>query len=197
MPSAIERSASFGGGPCRQAAAYGMGWRVIEDCDLGRVVTHGGGYPGYGTIVTLLPDKGVGMFAFANRTYHSPQPAVWRALLALEKAGAIPDRAEPVSPGLAQAYEVARTIWQRGSVDGAPLANNFLLDRGADRWRAQIAAVKRNVGTCPGTEPIEPISAMEGVFTWTCQKGRLRGRVQRAPTPEVTIQALSYVVATP
>jgi len=197
MPAGRMRNPSFGGAPCRQASTYAMGWIVIDDCDLGRVVTHSGGYPGYGSIVYLLPDKGVGIFAFSNRTYSAPAPAAWRALMALNSAGALPGRPEPVSPGLAQAYDAARAIWTRGDVTGAPLANNFLLDRDAERWKAEIARVKRDVGACTGTEAIEPISAMEGFFTWVCEKGRVRGRVQRAPTPEVTIQALSYTVATP
>jgi hypothetical protein len=42
-----------------------------------------------------------------------------------------------------------------------------------------------------------PTSAMEGRFTWTCAHGRLSGRVQRAPTPAVTIQALQFAPAAP
>lgn len=191
------RAASFGGAPCRQASAYAMAWTVIDDCDLGRVVTHSGGYPGYGSIVYLLPDKGVGIFAFSNRTYSAPAAAAWRTLMALNSAGALEGRPEPVSSGLAQAYDAARAIWRRGEVTGAPLADNFLLDRDAERWKAEIARVKRDVGACAGTEEIAPISAMEGMFTWVCDKGRVRGRVQRAPTRDVTIQALSFTVATP
>jgi CubicO group peptidase (beta-lactamase class C family) len=197
MVSGRMRSSSFGGTACRQAAAYGMGWTELDDCDLGRVVTHSGGYPGYGSIVYLLPEKGVGIFAFSNRTYSAPSAGAWRALMALNAAGALPGRQTPVSPGLAQAYDVTRSIWTRGNVVDAPLANNFLLDRDAERWKAEIARVKRDVGQCAGAEDIAPVSAMEGTFTWVCEKGRVRGRVQRAPTPEVTIQALSYTVATP
>ena len=197
MPASRMRATSYGGAACRQASTYAMGWIVIDDCDLGRVVTHSGGYPGYGSIVYLLPDRGVGIFAFSNRTYSAPASAAWRALMALNSAGALPGRAEPVSAGLAQAYGMARAIWQRGDVTGAPLANNFLLDRDAERWKAEIARVKRDVGACALTEEIEPVSAMEGLFTWVCEKGRVRGRVQRAPTTGVTIQALSYAVAQP
>lgn len=197
MPSGQMRPASFGGAACRQASTYAMGWSVIADCDLGRVVTHSGGYPGYGSIVYLLPDKGVGIFAFSNRTYSAPSSAAWRALMALHSAGALQSRPEPVSTGLALAYDVARGIWRRGEVSGAPLADNFLLDRDAERWKAEIARIKRDVGDCAGTEEIAPISAMEGTFTWVCEKGRVRGRVQRAPTREVAIQALGYTVATP
>ena len=197
MPRGADRPASVGGAPCRQAVTYAMGWSVVEDCDLGRVVTHSGGYPGYGSIVYLLPDKGVGIFAFSNRTYNSGAVAAQRALLALEKAGALPARTLSVSPGLAEAYAAAKAVWARGDVTGAPLADNFLMDRDAERWKAEIARVKRDVGACAATEEIAPISAMEGNFTWSCATGKLRGRVQRAPTPEVTIQALSYAVATP
>ena len=197
MVAGRMRAASYGGAPCRQASAYAMAWSVIDDCDLGRVVTHSGGYPGYGSIVYMLPDKGVGIFAFSNRTYSAPSAAAWRALMALNAGGALAGYAEPVSPGLTQAYDVARSIWRRGDVTGAPLANNFLLDRDADRWKAEIERVKRDVGECAGTEEIAPISAMEGTFTWSCEKGRVRGRVQRAPTTDVTIQALGYTVATP
>ena len=42
----------------RQAATYGMGLWVAVDCDLGLTLSHGGGYPGYGSHVLLLPDHG-------------------------------------------------------------------------------------------------------------------------------------------
>ncbi len=47
------------------------------------------------------------------------------------------------------------------------------------------------------TEAIKPISAMEGRFTWACSTGRVQGRVQRAPTGAVTIQALEFGLAQP
>lgn len=197
MPRGVMRNPSYGGAPCRQAATYGMAWQVIDDCDLGRVVTHTGGYPGYGSVVLLLPDKGIGLFAFGSRTYNGASPAAWRALLALQAAGVLEERGVPVSPGLAQAYDAARAIWAKGDVEGAPIAMNVLMDRDAGRWKAELAGLKQQLGNCAGSEPIGPISAMEGFFTWTCEKGRLKGRVQRAPTQEVTIQALSYTVAQP
>ena len=68
---------------CPQAQAYGMGFRVAQDCDLGLTLAHGGGYPGYGSYLLLLPDYGVGIFAFANRTYAGPSPPVWQVAAAL------------------------------------------------------------------------------------------------------------------
>lgn len=186
-----------GGAPCRRASAYAMGWSVIDDCDLGRVVAHSGGYPGYGSYVMLLPDKGIGIFGFASRTYQGPSVPVLRTALALKAAGALGGGDAPISAGLAQAYDAARAVWRQGRISAAPLANNMLMDHDAAAWAVMIAKVKAEVGTCAATEPVTPISAMEGSFRWTCSHGRVSGRVQRAPTPTVTLQALDYAADAP
>src|SRR3546814_5152685 len=64
-----------------------MGWRVAQDCDLGLTLAHGGGYPGYGSHVMLMPDHGVGVFALANRTYAGPSAPAWDTAVAMDKAG--------------------------------------------------------------------------------------------------------------
>jgi len=191
------RNPDAGGAPCRQAVAYGMGWRVADDCDLGHVVSHSGGFPGYGSNVLLLPDKSVGIFAFASKTYATASLPVLRAALALAKAGALQDRPLPVAPGLATAYAAARAVWRTGDIAAAPLAGNMLLDHEAGKWAAMIHAAQAEVGDCPVTEPVQPVSAMEGHFTWACSHGRIDGRVQRAPTPTVMLQALDFAAAMP
>lgn len=189
-----ERPAVLGA-PCRMPVAYAKGWSVFEDCDLGRYVQHGGGYPGYGSTVILMPDAGVGIFAFANRTYAGPALPATQALLALRKAGLVSARPLPVSEGLATAYGFAKAAWVAGDAEKAPLAVNVLLDRDAARRRADIAALKDKVGACTMGEPIVPISAMEGTFTWSCATGKVAGRVQRSPEPELRVQALSFNAA--
>ncbi|MFD1788798.1 serine hydrolase domain-containing protein [Sphingomonas floccifaciens] len=182
------------GAPCRQASAYGMGWRVIDDCDMGRVVTHSGGYPGYGSNVALLPDAGVGVFVFSARTYTGGALPMWKTLMALRDAGLATPRTVPVSEGLAAAYAAAKTAWTAGDATVAPLANNVLLDRDAARRAREIADAKAQVGTCTMAEAIRPISAMEGTFTWHCERGHIAGRVQRAPTPALSLQVIDFRV---
>lgn len=196
LASGTLRAPAIGGTACRQAVAYGFAWRVLDDCDLGRVVTHTGGYPGYGSVVVLLPEKGVGIYAFSSRTYGAPSIPAFKALLALQQAGAIPDRTVPVSDGLAKAYLAAKRVYSKGDITLAPQAMNMPMDKDAAHWKAELAATRSAVGACQMEEGIEPISAMEGFFHWTCEHGRINGRVQRAPTPELSIQALSYQVAT-
>ena len=194
---AATRNPAIGAAPCRQARAYAMGWWATDDCDLGRVVAHSGGYPGYGSYVMLLPDKGIGLFAFSSKTYGGASVPVFRAALALNKAGALRDRVVAVSPGLASAYDSARAVWRSRDIASAPLANNMLMDRDTAAWNGMIGAVQTEVGTCPATEPITPVSAMEGRFSWACTHGRVEGRVQRAPTVAVTLQALEFTSARP
>lgn len=180
------------GGTCRTAGAYAKGWRVEEDCDFGRLVTHSGGYPGYGSLLVLLPDSGIGVFAFANRTYAGPRPVVNSALAALKAGGWLTPRALPVSDGLTAAYDAAKAAWAKGDPAAAPLAVNVPLDRSIDRRKREIAELKGDAGKCDTRAPIKPISAMEGVFEWTCERGKIVGRVQRAPTPQLSLQVLDF-----
>jgi CubicO group peptidase (beta-lactamase class C family) len=74
-----ERRADAGP-PCAQAVAYAMGFRMISDCDVGEYMTHTGGYPGYGSVLMMLPESGIGVFAFANRTYSAPIVPAYSAM---------------------------------------------------------------------------------------------------------------------
>jgi CubicO group peptidase (beta-lactamase class C family) len=179
---------------CPQAAAYGMGFRVAQDCDLGLTLAHGGGYPGYGSYLLLLPERGVAIFAFANRTYAGPSPPVWAAAMELHRAGLLPARAQPVSDALALMYHFAGDIWQRGNLDGAQgrLAMNFLMDRSADNWARELARLKAQAGECETDAPIAPTGILSGRFAWTCARGRLEGQILLAPTVPPTIQALRF-----
>jgi CubicO group peptidase (beta-lactamase class C family) len=195
--TAVDRSPAISGTSCRQARTYAMGWYAMDDCDLGRVVQHSGGYPGYGSNVILLPDKGVGLFAFSSKTYGAAGLPLFRVALALQKAGLLVGRTIPVSPGLSDAYAAAKAVWRSGDITAAPLADNVLMDHDVKAWAKMVADEKAKVGDCAGTEAIRPISLMEGKFSWTCTHGRLEGRVQRAPVPKVSIQALEFKEGVP
>jgi serine-type D-Ala-D-Ala carboxypeptidase/endopeptidase len=180
------------GPPCRQSSAYAGGLNVIDDCDLGRVLTHSGGYPGYGSNMLLLPDAGAGIFVFNNRTYAGSGLAQFKAMLTLRRAGAIPDRTIPVSSGLAKAYALAKTVWISGDPAQAPLAGNVAMDRDLARRAKDIVELKTKVGACAMSEPVVPVSAMEGTFAWACAGGKVSGRVQRAPLAAMQLQVIDF-----
>jgi hypothetical protein len=169
-----------------------MGLIQAEDPELGNTLSHGGGYPGYGSHMLLLTDHDIGIFVFSNRTYNGGSGAAWDAAVALLKAGLLKGRTQPVSPPLAAAYSRAASVWKAGTINPARdlLAMNFLMDRSPENWAKELARLKAEVGACDTGAAIGPTGALTGRFVWKCEKGDLRGEILLAPTNPAAIQAL-------
>ncbi len=191
FPRLRDRAARTGASVSRQSATYGMGMQVAIDDDLGFTVSHGGGYPGYGSHVLLLPDRGIGIFAFANRTYAGPSVAVWDAAVALNRAGLLgKERELQISAELETAYRLAGAMYNAGDVAVArkQLAMNFLLDREAEAWSRELAKLKADVGACDTAAPVTATGVLSGDFTWRCDHGRIKGSLTLSPTRPTLIQ---------
>ncbi|MEY4173875.1 MAG: hypothetical protein RI900_1040, partial [Actinomycetota bacterium] len=81
-------------------AGYGFGLNLRDDADLGMVVAHSGGLPGYGTNMRWLKGRGVATIALANTTY-APMGAVTLQMLAeLHREGLLPTRPTLTAPEL-------------------------------------------------------------------------------------------------
>lgn len=182
------------GPPCAQAVAYAMGFRMISDCDVGEYMTHTGGYPGYGSVLILLPESGIGVFAFANRTYGAPVAPAYGAIKALKDAGLAPARAIPITPAVARAHADAANIWAAADIMAARpnLAMNMLLDRGAPEWRLLITRLKAELGACTPSAAPTPTGRLTASFIWPCERGTLKGSFMLAPTNPPTIQQLRF-----
>jgi hypothetical protein len=176
-----------------------MGLIAAPDCELGLTLSHGGGYPGYGSHMLLLPDHGVGIFVFTNRTYTGASGTAWDAAVALHKAGLLVGRTPAVSQSLTAAYSAAGSMFRSGDVAAAGklLAINFLMDRSAANWRTEFARLKGQVGDCRTNSPIQPTGALSGTFQWQCARGKLDGQLLLAPTNPAGIQALRFTIAAP
>jgi CubicO group peptidase (beta-lactamase class C family) len=190
----FRRPATGGARQCPGTVSYGMGWRVIGDCDYGTVLAHGGGYPGYGSHVMVLPEYGAALFALTNRTYAGPSQPVWDIAALLRAKGVLVKRAEPVSADLSAFYALAQSVWTAGTIDPLEkrVAMNFPMDRTAANWANVLAETKARAGACETASPIMAEGAMSGTFAWACEKGRIQGEVLLAPTKPITLQALSY-----
>jgi serine-type D-Ala-D-Ala carboxypeptidase/endopeptidase len=199
FPGLRTRPGEAGASACRLASTYAMGFGAAQDCDLGLTLSHGGGYPGYGSHVLLLPEHGVGVFAFANRTYAGPSPPVWGAAMRLFRAGLLKRHAIPVSAPLATTYAAVGRAFAAGSIEPvrALLAENVLMDRDADHRARDLAELKGQVGACDTSAAIAATGALSGRFTWTCERGRVDGRLLLAPTREPRIQAIDLSRAMP
>jgi hypothetical protein len=146
-----------------------------------------------------MTDHGIGIFVFSNRTYNGGAGPAWDAAMVLHRAGLLRGRDLAVSPALAAAYRAAGNIYRAGSVQGArdQLAMNFLMDRSAEAWAADLAGLRGQLGTCDTAAPVTATGALAGSFVWTCQRGRLDGQLLLAPTATPQIQALRLSIAMP
>ena len=185
------------GANCRISGIYGAGLVSSNDCVLGPVLYHGGGYPGFGSHMLLIPDAGVGVFAFTNRTYAGPSAPVWDAATALMQSGFAKSRTLPVSPLLADGYATAKAIWMDGGIAGQQpkLAMNVLMDHSIENWTKLITDVKAKSGECDTSAPIVATGNLAGRFSWRCNNGQVNGTLLLAPMKSTQIQALDFSVA--
>ena len=172
--------------------AYGYGLNNAADAGLGRRLHHAGGLPGYGSHVLMIPDRGVGVFAFGNRTYAQMSRITLRVAELLQVAPPAP--AKP-SPFLRRAVDAVVAAYGSGRIEEASgvFAVNLLLDTPARLRDTELAALKQQLGR--GTlEKIEPAHALAGSFTLACERGRLRGAIILSPEAEPGIQKLAWAV---
>lgn len=180
--------------PCTVAVVYGAGLRVGDDCTLGRTAFHGGGYPGYGSIMVMAPERGWGVFVLTNHTYAGPSAPAWDALIALHAAGLMPTDVVPLSPALATLVEPIHKMLTSGDVRAASanLAGNFLMDRDAAHRAADIAAITAQAGRCSGLPGVAAQGALEGDYLWYCEKGMVIAHALLAPTTTPQLQVLDW-----
>jgi hypothetical protein len=139
------------------------------------------------------------LFVFSNRTYAGGSETLWRAASLLNKGNLLSERSRVASPAILSAYEAARAIYRNGSLAGSEqgLADNFLLDRSADGWKRDLAAIRAKVGACERDMPIYPRGQLSANFRWVCEKGTVDGFLLLAPTNPPSIQQLRLTVAPP
>jgi CubicO group peptidase (beta-lactamase class C family) len=180
------------------SGGYGFGLRVWADCRFAHIVGHSGGLPGFGSRMQWLPEYGVGIIAFGNRTYTGWAGPVAAALARLDETGALRPR-EPVP---ARALVDARTRvtklildWDDGLARSLA-AENLFLDRSLERRRAEIAALRRQVGACREASGFAWVeNALRGQWILPCERGDLLVSITLAPTMPPSVQYLEITPA--
>jgi hypothetical protein len=173
-------------------AAYGYGLRISQTCRFGHVVSHGGGLPGYGSLMMWLPEYGVGLVAMGNVTYASWGGLFNQALDALASTGALQPRVVQPSAALLQAKADISMLVTAWDPDRAAriVADNFFLDQSPERWRTLLAERTRDHGACTPDEGIDAENALRGEWRMNCERGWLRVSVTLAPTQPPRVQYL-------
>jgi CubicO group peptidase (beta-lactamase class C family) len=177
------------------ASGYGYGLRVSQSCAFRHEVAHGGGLPGFGSLMRWLPEHGVAIIAFGNLTYTGWNGVAGQVLDRLTQTGALQPRTVQPSPALVTARNsVSRLIaqWDDGLAKSIASVNLFL-DQSIDRRRAQIQTLKDKVGTCAAdADTFDYVeNGLRGQWIVNCERGKLLAQITLAPTMPPSVQFMS------
>ena len=172
--------------PTVAAMGYGFGTFVRSDTELGTIVAHSGGYPGFGSHMRWHPASGVGVVVLGNRTYFPALKIGDQMLRALVRAEAAPIRRLRPAPAL----EVARDAVERllaawdDDLAATTFSMNVDMDEPLERRRAAFDRLRETHGPLhrsdePATSDT-PLHA-EWWLDGASGRGRLRAEITMDP----------------
>lgn len=175
---------------------YGYGLVAAVHPRDGRVVAHSGGIPGFGSHMEWLPDHGVGIVAFANRTYVPVRTVVREGFDALAATGALQPRVRPASAGLVAARDAITRLYNEWDEElaAATMLPTYFLDRDDGRHPPDLAALRVAHGEATAAGDIAATGALRGRWRMACPGGDLDVDVMLGPGLPVRVQ---FVTVTP
>ncbi len=190
--------------PVIRGVAYGFGLVVEQDPQLGTMIFHSGGYPGFGSHMRWHPASGLGVVVLANATY-APVPRLAVRLMdalvehsASTHSGARPAWPTPAGGSMLSATRHARhdvthliSVWD-DSVAGRLLSMNLDLDEPLARRREQWAAVAAAIGPLtPDDEPAVSTTAAHCAWWLRGPGGRVQVEIRMSPELPPRVQTLT------
>ena len=154
------------GRTCATTAAYcyGLGW--VKDCDGKTYISHSGGLPGFGSQWRIMPDYGIGVVAFANRTYAPMGFVNLRVLDTLIKiAGLQPRQIVPSKILEQRKNELLKILpdWNTAEQSGI-FAENFFPDYPIDSLKKQAKDLYAKAGKIITIKEMKPENQLRGSF---------------------------------
>ena len=169
------------------SASYGYGLVVEDDRRLGRVVSHSGGYPGFGSHMRWHPASGWGVVALGNRTYvpaYRICGAVLASIVEQHRAEHPVDALAGVWPRTREAMDVVESLveaWD-DALAARWFAPNVDLDRPRAERRAAVEGVRSRIGAF--TRSAAPVvSTTPAQARWWSSRGPRERRTPRSCSP--------------
>ena len=194
-----------GDGASSPPATYGFGLFVDEHPSLGRIVSHSGGYPGFGSNMAWHPATGTGVITLGNSTYAAMAPLAARLLEAVVRQGGQAGHGNSVaiaSPGpwpetLAAREKVSQLLrsWDDAAAQRL-FSPNVAMDAPFEERRRRIALIRERIGEFgddPGREP--EFDTPAHCRWWLAGKrGTVQAQIQLNPERPPRVQLLTLAV---
>lgn len=180
------------GRECPVVSAYGYGLRWSKDCE-GRVsVGHSGGLPGFGSQWQILPDYGIGIIAFANRTYAGMGTINTAVLDTIISLAGLKTRPVTVSGILMQRKKELTEMlpkWNNAESSGI-FAENFFPDRSVKYRKMESDEVFAMAGKIRGVSDFVAENQLRGYFILRGETGDIKVYFTLSPEHQALIQQL-------
>ena len=179
-----------------EAMGYGFGLFTIDDARFGRIVSHSGGYPGFGSNMRWHPASGLGVIALTNHRYGPATPLARDVLHALLAADAAPSRRvrpESRTEAARQAVERLLASWDDG-LAGDLFAMNVELDEPVLDRKITVARLRERHGDLRRDETEPDVSRTPFHLVWWMtgeRGGRVRVEILLSPEAAPKVQTFS------
>lgn len=146
------------------AYAYGLGW--MKDCAGRTYIGHSGGLPGFGSQWRIMPDYGIGVVCFANRTYAGVGGINLQVLDTIVQMAGLTPRQLPPSRILEQRKnELMQLLPDWKDAEKSELfAENFFPDNPIDSLRKEARMLFAKAGAIQKVHPMNAINQLRGSF---------------------------------
>lgn len=180
-----------------EAGGYGFGLFTIDDARYGRVVSHSGGYPGFGSNMRWHQASGLGVIALTNHRYGPATPLARDLLAALLAAEAAPSRRvrpESRTEAAREAVEQLLASWDDELALGL-FAMNVELDEPVVDRKIAVANLRERHGALR-RDPREPDQSRTPFHLawWLVGERGGRVRVEILLSPEATPKVQTFAV---
>jgi CubicO group peptidase (beta-lactamase class C family) len=205
-----DKPAGFPGDQSAALSGYGFGLFVEEHPDLGRVVSHSGGYPGFGSNMRWHPASRTGVITLGNSTYAAMQVLATRLLDAVLRQGEPPaygygaalapassQGAGPWPETLAAKTAVGSLLraWDDAEADRL-FSPNVAQDAPFAERRRVIALIRERIGDFGDDPERRPESDAPSHCRWwlTGSRGTVQVEIQLNPERPPRVQSLTLAV---
>jgi serine-type D-Ala-D-Ala carboxypeptidase/endopeptidase len=179
--------------------AYGLGLVVEDDPRHGRIVSHSGGYPGYGAHMRWHAATGIGVVVLENARYSGATRPATEALSLLLDTALDPDAAPVLWPETAAARDAVEALLRSGDLAGieAIASDNLALDESLPLRRAEASRLREAIDLAQGA-PVPPLTAAAArtdspahlVWSVLGERGTIRCEIRMTPVREPRLQTL-------
>jgi hypothetical protein len=185
------------GRACAMVSAYGYGLRWSKDCEGRTGIGHTGGLPGFGSQWQILPEYGIGIIAYANRTYAGMatiNTAVLDTIINMAGLKPLPVAVSPILNQRKQELVGLLPHWNDAEASGI-FAENFFPDRSVQHRKNELDELLKQIGNLTGSTSMVAENHLRGSFQLTGSGGAIRVFFTLSPENPGLIQQLDFSLA--